>query len=140
MRKILSCSFLAPQPHGGSAGRARTGEALAARLEEGLRAMGIAVWAMVDLEADDALASVAEIASHDRRVEKICIWTPDKDLSQCVRGDRVVQVDRKSKVIRDAAGHRLRPAHVRCAPKATAGRRRIPTRRANCVAAPPRVV
>lgn len=72
-------------------------------LEEGLRAMGVALWAMVDLEADDALASAAEIASHDPRVEKICIWTPDKDLAQCVRGDRVVQVDRRSKVVRDAA-------------------------------------
>jgi 5'-3' exonuclease len=64
------------------------------------------VWAMVDLEADDALASAAEIASHDARVQKICIWTPDKDLSQCVRGDRIVQVDRKSNAVRDAAGVR----------------------------------
>jgi len=72
-------------------------------LEDALRAMGVVVWATVDLEADDALASAAEIASHDPRVEKICIWTPDKDLAQCVRGDRVVQVDRRSKVVRDAA-------------------------------------
>lgn len=71
-------------------------------LEEALRAMGIAVWAMADLEADDALASAAEIASRDARVQKICIWTPDKDLSQCVRGDRVVQVDRRSNTIRNA--------------------------------------
>jgi 5'-3' exonuclease len=77
-------------------------------LEDALRAMGIAVWAMVDLEADDALASAAEIASHDDRVEKVCIWTPDKDLAQCVRGDRVVQVDRRSKVIRDADGVRAK--------------------------------
>jgi 5'-3' exonuclease len=77
-------------------------------LEDGLRAMGVAVWAMVDLEADDALASAAEIASHDSRVAKICIWTPDKDLAQCVRGDRIVQVDRRSKTIRDAAGVRLK--------------------------------
>ena len=75
-------------------------------LEDALRAMGVALWAMVDLEADDALASAAEIASRDARVEKICIWTPDKDLSQCVRGDRIVQVDRKSGAIRDADGVR----------------------------------
>ena len=71
-------------------------------LEDALRAMGVVVWAMVDLEADDALASAAEIASHDSRVEKICIWTPDKDLAQCVRGDRIVQIDRKSRNVRDA--------------------------------------
>jgi 5'-3' exonuclease len=75
-------------------------------LEDALRAMGVATWAMVDLEADDALASAAEIASHDSRVEKICIWTPDKDLSQCVRGDRIVQVDRRSNAVRNAAGVR----------------------------------
>jgi 5'-3' exonuclease len=75
-------------------------------LEDALRAMGIVVWAMVDLEADDALASAAEIASRDSRAEKICIWTPDKDLAQCVRGDRVVQIDRKSKTVRDADGVR----------------------------------
>ncbi len=56
-------------------------------LEDALRAMGIVVWPMVDLEADDALASAAEIANGDSRVEKICIWTPDKDLAQCVRGE-----------------------------------------------------
>lgn len=75
-------------------------------LEDALRAMGVAVWAMVDLEADDALASAAEIASRDARVEKICIWTPDKDLAQCVRTDRIVQVDRRSNTIRDAAAVR----------------------------------
>lgn len=75
-------------------------------LEDSLRAMGVALWAMVDLEADDALASAAEIASRDSRVEKICIWTPDKDLAQCVRGERIVQVDRRSGVIRDAGGVR----------------------------------
>jgi 5'-3' exonuclease len=75
-------------------------------LEDALRSMGVAVWAMVDLEADDALASAAEIASHDSRAEQICIWTPDKDLSQCVRGDRIVQADRRSNTIRDAAGVR----------------------------------
>jgi 5'-3' exonuclease len=71
-------------------------------LENALDAMGVVVWPMVELEADDALASAAAIAAADRRVEKVCIWTPDKDLAQCVRGDRVVQVDRKSKAIRDA--------------------------------------
>jgi 5'-3' exonuclease len=71
-------------------------------LETALEAMGVLVWPMIELEADDALASAAAIAAADQRVEKVCIWTPDKDLAQCVRGDRVVQVDRKSKAIRDA--------------------------------------
>jgi 5'-3' exonuclease len=71
-------------------------------LEEALAAMGVAVWPMVELEADDALASAARLASDDERVEKVLIWTPDKDLAQCVSGDRVVQVDRRGKVIRDA--------------------------------------
>jgi 5'-3' exonuclease len=75
-------------------------------LEEALDAMGVAVWPMVELEADDALASAAHLAARDRRVEKVCIWTPDKDLGQCVRGDRVVQVDRKTKNIRDEAAVR----------------------------------
>jgi 5'-3' exonuclease len=77
-------------------------------LEDALRAMGIPVWAMTELEADDALASAAAIASRDARVEKICIWTPDKDLAQCVREDRIVQIDRRSKVIRDADGVRAK--------------------------------
>jgi 5'-3' exonuclease len=77
-------------------------------LEEALAAMGIAVWPMVELEADDALASAAASASADSRVQKVCIWTPDKDLAQCVRADRVVQVDRKSKVVRDADGVRAK--------------------------------
>ncbi len=75
-------------------------------LEEALTAMGVVVWPMIELEADDALASAAQIASGDERVEKVCIWTPDKDLAQCVRDDRVVQVDRKGKAIRNAAGVR----------------------------------
>jgi len=75
-------------------------------LERALASMGVAVWAMVELEADDALASAAHLASLDARVQKVCIWTPDKDLAQCVQGDRVVQIDRKSKTIRDAAGVR----------------------------------
>src|SRR6266850_867086 len=62
-------------------------------LEEALVAMGVVVWPMIELEADDALASAARIASKDKAVEQVCIWTPDKDLAQCVRGDRVVQVD-----------------------------------------------
>jgi 5'-3' exonuclease len=71
-------------------------------LEEALAAMGIAVWPMVELEADDGLASAARLAAADERVEKVCIWTPDKDLGQCVRGDRVVQVDQRGHRIRDA--------------------------------------
>jgi 5'-3' exonuclease len=75
-------------------------------LEEALAAMGVAVWAMVELEADDALASAARRASEDERVEMVCIWANDKDLAQCVRGERVVQVDRRGKEIRDAEGIR----------------------------------
>jgi 5'-3' exonuclease len=75
-------------------------------LEEGLEAMGVAVWPMVELEADDGLASAARIAAEDPAVEKVCIWTPDKDLAQCVRGERVVQMDRRGKKIRDEEGVR----------------------------------
>jgi 5'-3' exonuclease len=75
-------------------------------LEDALRAAGIVVWPMVEFEADDALASAAALAARDEGVEKVSIWTPDKDLAQCVRGERVVQVDRKSGNIRDAAGVR----------------------------------
>lgn len=75
-------------------------------LEEALAAMGVVVWPMVEAEADDALAAAAHLASEDDRVDKVCIWTPDKDLAQCVRGDRVVQIDRKTKVIRDENGVR----------------------------------
>src|SRR2546422_3109540 len=75
-------------------------------LEQALAAMGVAVWPMTDLEADDALASAAQIASRDERVEKVCLWSPDKDLAQCVRGDHVVQVDRKGQKVRNAAGVR----------------------------------
>ena len=73
-------------------------------LEDALEAMGVPVWPMVELEADDALASATFIARQDPRVEKVCIWTSDKDLTQCVIGDRVVQVDRKSGHIRNAEG------------------------------------
>src|SRR5690349_2133419 len=77
-------------------------------LEEALAAMGVTVWPMVELEADDALASAAFLAERDERVEKVCIWTPDKDLAQCVVDDRVVQVDRRSNVIRNAEGVRAK--------------------------------
>jgi 5'-3' exonuclease len=75
-------------------------------LEEGLAAMGIAVWPMVELEADDALAAAARIAAADDGVEQVRIWTPDKDLAQCVRGDRVVQIDRRAQAVRNEAGVR----------------------------------
>jgi 5'-3' exonuclease len=75
-------------------------------LEQALAAMGVAVWPMIELEADDALASAARLSSESAAVETVCIWTPDKDLAQCVRGNRVVQVDRKAKKVRDAAGVR----------------------------------
>ncbi len=75
-------------------------------LEEALAAMGVVVWPMIELEADDALASAAHLAAKDKRVEKVAIWTPDKDLAQCVRGTRVVQIDGRRKIMRDAAGVR----------------------------------
>jgi 5'-3' exonuclease len=75
-------------------------------LEEALAAMGVVVWPMIELEADDALASAAHLASKDKKVEKVAIWTPDKDLAQCVRGTRVVQIDGRRKIIHDAAGIR----------------------------------
>jgi 5'-3' exonuclease len=91
-----------------SAGMERALLAQFVPLEESLLAMGVTVWPMVELEADDALASAAYLASLDERVEKICIWTPDKDLAQCVAGDRVVQVDRRSGTIRNAEGVRAK--------------------------------
>src|SRR6266487_1552879 len=75
-------------------------------LEEALAAMGVVVWPMIELEADDALASAAHLASQDEQVQKVAIWTPDKDLAQCVRDTRVVQIDGRRKTIRDAAGIR----------------------------------
>src|SRR5262249_27370951 len=75
-------------------------------LEEALAAMGVVVWPMIELEADDALASAAHLASKDKKVERVAIWTPDKDLAQCVRGTRVVQIDGRRKIIRDAAAVR----------------------------------
>jgi 5'-3' exonuclease len=73
-------------------------------LEEALAALGVAVWPMVDLEADDGLASAAALAAEDPDVDQVAIWTPDKDLGQCVRGNRVVQVDRRSNKVIDEAG------------------------------------
>jgi 5'-3' exonuclease len=75
-------------------------------LEEALAAMGVVVWPMIELEADDALASAAHLASKDKQVQKVAIWTPDKDLAQCVRGTRVVQIGGRRKTIRDAAAIR----------------------------------
>jgi 5'-3' exonuclease len=75
-------------------------------LEEALAAMGVVVWPMIELEADDALASAVHIACEDEQVQKVAIWTPDKDLAQCVQGTRVVQIDGRRKTIRDAAGIR----------------------------------
>jgi len=77
-------------------------------LEEALAAMGVAVWPMVELEADDGLASAARLAAEDSRVEKVCIWANDKDLAQCVRDDRVVQIIRKGMQIRNAEGVRAK--------------------------------
>src|SRR6185503_20035877 len=77
-------------------------------LEEALAAMGVAVWPMVELEADDGLSSAARAAEAAGHVAQVCIWTPDKDLVQCVCGDRVVQVLRKAHAILDAAGVRAK--------------------------------
>ena len=89
----------------------KTGEGVAPELmeqfpllEEGLRALGVMVWAMVEFEADDALASAAAVAARDRRVEQVLICTPDKDLGQCVVGTRVVQLDRRKMAVRDEEG------------------------------------
>lgn len=85
-------------------------------LEDALKAMGVVVWPMLELEADDGLASAARIAAADRRVEKVAIWTPDKDLAQCVSGARVVQMLRKANAMLDAAAVRARfgvdPVHI----------------------------
>jgi 5'-3' exonuclease len=73
-------------------------------LEEVLSAAGIVVWPMVEFEADDALAAAAIAASHDSRVERVIICTPDKDLAQCVRGTRIVQLNRRTRETCDEAG------------------------------------
>src|SRR5881296_2137295 len=73
-------------------------------LEDALSAAGVVVWPMVEFEADDALAAAAVAAARDARVERVIICTPDKDLAQCVRGTRIVQMDRRTRVTRDEAG------------------------------------
>jgi len=73
-------------------------------LEEALRALGVVVWAMVEFEADDAMAAAAAMAAADARVEQVIVCTPDKDLAQCVRDDRIVQLDRRTREIRNEAG------------------------------------
>jgi len=77
-------------------------------LEEALAAMGVAVWPMIELEADDGLASAAHLAAEEERVEKVCIWANDKDLAQCVRGDRVVQIIRRGMQVRNAEAVRAK--------------------------------
>jgi 5'-3' exonuclease len=73
-------------------------------LEDALSKAGIVVWPMVEFEADDALAAGAVAAARDARVERVIICTPDKDLAQCVRGTRIVQLNRRTRVTRDEAG------------------------------------
>ena len=75
-------------------------------LEDAIESMGVPVWRMTDLEADDGMASAAALAAADPKVQRIFLCTPDKDLSQCVTGDRIVQFDRRARVIRDAQGVR----------------------------------
>jgi 5'-3' exonuclease len=77
-------------------------------LEEALGCLGVPVWAMVDLEADDALASAAAVAGSDPEVDQVLICTPDKDLAQCVQGNRVVQFDRRRQVVVDEDGVRAK--------------------------------
>ena len=73
-------------------------------LEETLSAAGVVVWPMIEFEADDALAAGAAAAARDARVERVVICSPDKDLAQCVRGERIVQLNRRTRIIRDEAG------------------------------------
>jgi 5'-3' exonuclease len=75
-------------------------------MESALRAMGVVVWAMIEQEADDALAAAAHRAASDANVKRVIICTPDKDLAQCVRGERVVQLDRRTGTLRDENGVR----------------------------------
>jgi 5'-3' exonuclease len=75
-------------------------------LEDALRALGVVVWPMVEFEADDALAAAAAMAASDPRVEQVVVCSPDKDLAQCVRGDRIVQLDRRTREVRNEAGVR----------------------------------
>jgi 5'-3' exonuclease len=85
-------------------------------LEEALGALGVAVWPMVEYEADDALASAATAAARDSRVERVIICTPDKDLAQCIQGTRVVQLNRRTNAMRDEAAvvakFGVRPASI----------------------------
>ena len=73
-------------------------------LEDALSALGVAVWPMIEFEADDALASAAALAAHDQQVDRVIIYTPDKDLAQCVSGTRIVQMNRRTRETRDEAG------------------------------------
>jgi 5'-3' exonuclease len=91
----------------------KTGEGLDPQLyaqfqpfEEALSALGVVVWPMVEFEADDALAAAAAMAAADARVEQVVVCTPDKDLAQCVRGDRIVQLDRRTRELRDESAVR----------------------------------
>ena len=77
-------------------------------LEQAIAALGVAIWPMIEVEADDALAAAAAAAAADERVEQVVLYTPDKDLAQCVRGDRVVQFDRRSRETRNAEGVRVK--------------------------------
>ena len=77
-------------------------------LEKALRLLGVTVWAMEKYEADDAMASAAVAAATNARVERVVICTPDKDLAQCVRGTRIVQLDRRRNILRDEAGVRAK--------------------------------
>src|SRR5260370_24676495 len=75
-------------------------------LEEALSALGFRVWPMVEFEADGALAEAADMSADDPRVEQVIVCTPDKDLAQCVRADRIVQLDRRTRELRDESGVR----------------------------------
>jgi 5'-3' exonuclease len=77
-------------------------------LEDALRALGVVVWPMVEFEADDAMAAAAAVAAADARVSQVVLCTPDKDLAQCVRGDRIVQLDRRTREVRDESAVRKR--------------------------------
>ena len=77
-------------------------------LEDALRALGVVVWPMVEFEADDALAAAAAMAAADTRVDQVVVCTPDKDLAQCVRGDRIVQLDRRTRELRNESAVRAK--------------------------------
>jgi 5'-3' exonuclease len=98
-------------------------------LEEALAAMGVVVWPMIELEADDALASAAHLAAKDKRVKKVAIWTPDKDLAQCVRGTRVVTVCRARTLRQEAPRSPSRLSRSREAGASVLGKSEIDGRR-----------